>query len=275
MDRMSGGFSDVMWRGRALAALLVVVAVAVGASGAMATSSPSLSLKAKPGVVVYKKTAKLTGALSSGKKGALIELQQRIWPFKKSFKTVAKAHTGANGAFGFTGRPSLATQYRAVAPKAHAKSATRTVYVVKALKVLRCVLTNHGHAYQGCTRHNAAPPGKYAWRITIEFVYPASVFGKEKGKPVYTYFGETKGSENTPKTLKRQMNVRQNSHGKSATVFRFVKKVTVPHGAYFLEANMCTRTTERTDGFGLPGAPGSHMCGKKTIPGNVSINKLG
>lgn len=276
MDRIIAGTGAAVRRWRTLAGIAIaVLAVALGAAAASAASKPGLSLKAKHTIINYKKSATLTGTLSTGKKGVLVKLQDRVWPFKGSFKTVAKTHTRAHGAFSFSQRPSLATKYRAVAPKGHAKSASRTVYVVKAFKVLRCVLTGRGHTYPGCTNSNTAPPGKYTWRITLEFVYPASVVGREKSKPVYTYFGETFGSETTPKTLKRGTTDRQHLRGKSSTVVKFAKRVTVPHKAYFMEANFCTKTTERKDGFGLPGAPGSHMCGAKTIPGKASVNKLG
>lgn len=272
MDRTSSKATLVGGRGRLLAASVVAFA-ALGASGALAASHASLSIKGKT-IVPYTKTEHLTGALSSGKKGVLIELQQRVWPFKHSFKTVAKAHTGAHGTYSFKRRPSLATEYRAVAPKAHAKSHTRTVYVVKAFKVLKCVLTRSGHTYQGCGT-TTAPPGKYSWRVTIEFIYPAGVFSQEKSKPVYTYFGERMGSRKPPSTLKRQKTVHQHAKPGSTTTFKFIKSVVIPNKAYEYDGSFCTKTTEGTDGFGLRGAPGSHMCGAAKIPSKTSVYKLG
>jgi hypothetical protein len=276
-----GGASDsalaAVRRSRSCAGVVIALATlawGLGASAALGASKPTLSIKTTT-LVPYNKAAAVKGTLSTGKHGVLIELQQRVWPFRHAFKTIAKTHTGTGGTYTFKVRPSLATRYRTVAPQPRAKSASPTVYVVKGFKLLRCVLTRSGHSYPGCTTRNSAPPGKYTWRITIELLYPASVYGKEKSKPVYTYFGETKGSQTDPRTLHRKRNVRQHSHDKSTTVINIVMRVTVPHGAYFLAANFCTKTTERTDGFGVPGAPGSHKCGAATIPGKSNINKLG
>ncbi len=140
--------------------------------------------------------------------------------------------------------------------------------------VLRCVLTRPGHTYKGCGT-TAAPPGHYTWQVTIEYLYPASAFDNEKGKPVYTYYGETVGSRTPPAKLKREQTVRQHAHGTSTSVFKFEHKVVVPNSAYQYEGNFCTKTTEPKDGFGLPGAPGSHNCGAATIPGKSQPNKLG
>lgn len=258
------------WGGLALA----VLACALGAGAALGASRPTLSIKTET-LVPYQKVFTLKGALSTGKHGVLVELQDHVWPFTHAFKTIAKTHTGTGGTYAFKVRPSLATKYRTVAPKARARSASRTVYVVKGFKVLRCVLTRRGHTYPGCANPSPAPPGKYTWRVTIELLYPASVYGKEKSKPVYTYFGQRRGSETDPTTLHRQKNVRQHRHGKNTTVFNFIQRVTVPHEAYYLEGQFCTKTTERTDGFGVPGAPGSHRCGAATVPGKANVYKLG
>lgn len=274
---MSWKVTEVKRRRRAPAAAVAVVLVLVavlGAGAALAAAKPTLSIKVKS-IVPYTKSAKLTGRLSSGKTGILIKLQQRVWPFKGAFKTVATTHTRAQGTYSFKQHPSLAAEYRALAPKEHARSATHTVYVVKQFKVLKCVLTGHGHTYPGCSRNSRIPHGRYKWRITLEFLYPASAFGKEKGKPVYTYYGIRRGEEKQPSTVKRQKTISQHANSASTTLVKFVKSVVVPSTAYFMEATVCTKTTEPQDGFGLPGAPGSHMCGRKTIPGNISIYKLG
>jgi hypothetical protein len=274
MDRMSQGAAAVLGRWRLFATVIPTAAVVVlGAGAALAASHASLSLKGKT-IVAYTKSDALTGTLSSGKKGALVELQRRVWPFKGSYKTVAKTHTGAGGVYKFKSRPSLATQYRALAPRAHAKSRTRTVYVVKSFRVLKCVLRNSRSTYPGCGT-TTAPPGKYTWQLTIEFIYPKSVFGQEKGKAVYTYYGQRVGSRKPPRTLTRQKTAHQRPYTATTTFFKFAKRIVVPHSAYEYEGNFCTKTTERTDGFGLPGAPGSHMCGKANIPGKTSVYKLG
>jgi hypothetical protein len=263
-------------RSRMLAGVsIAALAVAFGAAAASAASKPGLSLKANHTIVAYRTASKLSGRLSNGKKGVLVKLQDRVWPFKGRFKTVAKAHTRAHGDFSFSQRPSLATKYRAVAPKDHAKSATRTVYVVKGFKLIRCVITGHGHTYPGCgSKIKHVPAGHYTWTYSIEFFYPAGVFGKEKDKPVYTYFAENGRADKPPKMLKRQKNVRQHSHAKSETMFKFAKRVMLPNHAWYLAGNFCTKTTEQTDGFGLPGAPGSHMCGAKAISSKLSPDGL-
>lgn len=276
MQRIIAGTGSAARRWCTLAGVAIaVLAVAVGAATASAASKPGLSLKAKHTIVPYRTAAKLSGRLSNGKKGVLVKLQDRVWPFKGSFKTVAKTHTRAHGAFSFSQRPSLATKYRAVAPKAHAKSADRTVYVVKGFKVVSCVVTGRGHTYR-CAANLPLSAGHYKLRYLIAFRYPATVYKEEKGKPVYAYYAIRYGSrEQTPRTLKRQHNLRQHSRGKGTTEFGFTRKFVVGRKAWDIGVNFCTQTTERTDGFGLPGAPGSHMCGAKTIPGKASINKLG
>ncbi len=273
MDRMPDRTAPIVRRGRVLATAAVAAAVAgLGTSAALAASHASLSLKGKT-IVPYTKADRLTGALSTGKKGVLVELQQRVWPFKHSFKTVAKAHTRAHGTYSFERRPSLATVYRTVAPRAHTTSRTRAVYVVKGFKAMACEYTRHGYRHAACGTQKV-PPGTYTLHVTVEWFYPASVFGKEKGKPVYTYYGKRNGSRKPPGTLRRQRTIRQRANGATSTVWRFVKTVTVPRTRYSWSLNACTKTTERTDGFGLPGAPGSHMCGAASIP-NESPKKLG
>ncbi len=275
MNRVSQvGAAATRRRSPLFATVILTAAVAAsGAGAALAASHASLSLTGRT-IVQYTRSDKLTGALSSGKKGALVELQQRVWPFKQGFKTVAKTHTGAGGTYRFKRRPSLATQYRAVAPRSHAKSRIRTVYVVKGFKLLRCVITHRGYTHPGCGTQTV-PPGHYKWEVTFELLYPASVYKQESGKPVYAYYAIRHGSQTPPSTLKRQRNLRQHAHKGNGTIVNFVKKFVITHAAYDQQGNFCTKTSERTDGFGLPGAPGSHMCGAKRIPGNTPIYKLG
>ena len=89
-----------------------------------------------------------------------------------------------------------------------------------------------------------------------------------------TYYGKRVGSQIPPSTLSRQGTVHQHARSGSTTVIKFTKKVTVPTQAYSWSERACTKTTEQMDGFGLPGAPGSHKCCAATIP-DESENKLG
>ena len=238
-------------------------------------ATATLSLRSKRKMVVYAQTTRLTGHLSSGKVGAVVKLQGRVWPFGRAYETVAKTRTGAHGAYSFKPHPSLATQYRVVAPASGAISGIRTIYVVKAFKVLGCEFTRPGYAHSACGAQRIQA-GTYTLRITAEWIYPASVYAREKRKPVYTYYGSRIGSQKPPRTLTRQANVKQNANGARATIFRFFKKILIPPGtSYTWRMSACTKTTEPRDGFGLPGAPGSHRCGRATIPEKLPLSALG
>ncbi|MGN6167793.1 MAG: hypothetical protein ACTHQQ_06430 [Solirubrobacteraceae bacterium] len=241
---------------------------------ALAASKPTLSLRSKPKTVVYHRTTRLIGFLSSGRRGVMVKLQLRRWPFRGGYRTVAKARTGAHGVYSFERHPSLATEYRVVAPSSGATSGVRTVYVVKAFRLLGCEYTRPGYKHGACGRQKVKA-GTYTLRITAEWIYPASVYASEKRKPVYTYYGDRVGSQRPPRTLTRQHTVAQNANGARSTVFRFLEKVVVPRRAYAWSMRACTKTTERRDGFGLPGAPGSHRCGREKIPEKLPLSALG
>lgn len=264
-------------RGRALAAATVIVlmlAAALSAEVGAATTRPAPSLRAKPKAVVFMETTRLAGRLASGNVGVVVKLQRRVWPFRRPYKTVAKTHTEAHGAYSFEQRPALATEYRVVVPSSGATSGIRTVYVVKAFRLLGCQYTRPGFKHRACGTQKVKA-GRYTLHITAEWIYPASVYAAEKRKPIYTYYGNRVGSEKPPRSLTRQGNVPQNANGASSTVFRFAKKVTVPRKSYAWSMSACTKTTEPSDGFGLPGAPGSHRCGQEKIPEKLPLSALG
>ncbi|MBV9534076.1 MAG: hypothetical protein JO321_01550 [Solirubrobacterales bacterium] len=253
---------------------VVVLAAGLHAAVALAASRPTLSLRSKPKTVVYTQASRLTGHLSSGKLGAVVKLQGRVWPFRRAYETMAKTRTGAHGAYSFEQHPSLATQYRVVAPASGATSGVTTIYVVKAFRLLGCEFTRPRYTHRACGTQRVKA-GTYTLRITAEWIYPASVYTTEKGKPIYTYYRERSGSQKPPRTLIRQRNVKQNANGASATIFRFSKQVVVPRSSYSWSMSACTKTTEPEDGFGLPGAPGSHRCGQAKIPEKLPLSALG
>ncbi|MBV8943506.1 MAG: hypothetical protein JO240_17405, partial [Solirubrobacterales bacterium] len=149
----------------ALTVAVVVLAAGLHAAVALAASRPTLSLRSKPKTVVYTQTTRLSGHLSSGKLGVVVKLQRRVWPFGGSYETVAKTRTGAHGAYSFEQHPSLATEYRTVATASGGTSGVRTIYVVKAFRLLGCDFTRPGYAHRACGTQRVTA-GTYTLRIT-------------------------------------------------------------------------------------------------------------
>lgn len=246
---------------------------ALGVGGALAASHATLSITAKPGIVLYTKSAKIAGRLSTGKKGVKVALEERVFPFSGSFTTVGHTATGSNGTYSFTRSPALATEYRATT--AGAKSGTATVYVIKKWKLLRCEFTKGSYKHTACGTQAGIPQGTYTLHVSVEFLYPAGVYAAEAAKPVYTYYGKRYGTNKPPPTLALRGTLPQHGHGGDTTVYDFSTSFTIGKSAWGWALNWCTKTSETSNGFGLPGSPGSHGCGAGSLSVKLSPNALG
>ncbi len=109
--------------------ILVVTLAALGAAP-VAAAPPSLTLKAAPLIVTYGATTSLSGVLSTQKTGEAIDIQTQECG-QNAFKKTASATTTTGGAFSYTAKPTMNTNYQA-----KLKGATSTTVAVKVAPVL-------------------------------------------------------------------------------------------------------------------------------------------
>ncbi len=81
------------------------------------TGTTAITIAAKPSIIVFSGATTLSGRLSGGASGVAVRLEQDdSRPYGDSYKPTAAATTTANnGAYAFTVKPLLNTQYRVVA----------------------------------------------------------------------------------------------------------------------------------------------------------------
>lgn len=257
---------------RWLALLTVTITVAsVGYAAARAASGTSL--KVRPATIYYRQpkpnATNIGGHLSSGRSGVRVVLNVRRWPFQGSFRPVTSQRTARGGAFNFVQRPSRATQYRVTS--AGSASARRTVYVYPGYENARCTWSGAGG--QGSCTHAPTKAGEYTMHFSFDYLYPSTAFSQESGLPVFVYFDECFGCSATPSTLQLQRTVAQNPSGGDSAHVAIRQRFSVKAGqAYRWYLAPCLQTTERNNGFGLPGAPGSHHCGSSSVPSRYFIH---
>jgi hypothetical protein len=186
------------------------------------------------------------------------------FPFDGSAE-VARRRTGKRGAYSFRQRPSHAAHYR-VALVNHPSEASRTVrvYVEPRVYRQRCNLC-------GASSHDR---GERMLRFSFRLLYPADTFGTEAPKRVYFYYGQRSGSGEAPKRLHLAETVEQRALPHHRTAVSIAHRVHLAR-VYRFALVACTRTSERVDGLGLPGAPGSRGCGDRTISYDQSRHWLG
>jgi hypothetical protein len=177
------------------------------------------------------------------------------FPFASDPAEVSRRRTGRRGAYSFRRRPSHATRYR-VALVNHPSQASRilSVYVEPLVSRLRCNLC-------GASSHGR---GNRTLRFSFRLSYPPDTFGTEAPKHVYFYYGQRSGSAEPPKRLYLAETVEQRALDRHRTAVAITHRVRLPR-LYRFALVACTRTSERVDGLGLPGAPGSRGCGDRTI----------
>lgn len=247
-------------------ALLVLLASGGGATYATAAGASGGSPSVRPPTIYYRKpkpnASNIAGRLTGGRSGVRVVLEARRWPFNGPFKSMSSERTGSGGAFNFVQRPSLATQYRVSSQGS--TSGIRTLFVYPGFENAVCTWSG-GHSHGSCTQP-PVKPGSYTMHFSFDYLYPPAVFSQEAALPVYAYFGECFGCSAPPSTLHRQGTVSQTRSGPNSTHVSISQGFSVRSGQkYQWYLAPCIQTTERSNGFGLPGRPGSHRCGKASV----------
>jgi hypothetical protein len=112
--------------------LLVAAIAALGATP-VAAAPPTLTLKATPTVVTYGGSTALSGALSTQKAGQSINIQAQECG-QTAYKKVASVVTTAGGAFTYTAKPTINTNYQAKLKGATSPTASVKVAPLLTLK---------------------------------------------------------------------------------------------------------------------------------------------
>ncbi len=233
---------------------LGVVLAACVCTPALGAPSGRVAARARPHTVSYHEPVKISGHATRSR-GVPVMLAADRFPFASGPAEVSRRTTGRRGAYSFRRRPSHATRYR-VALVNHPSQASRilSVYVEPRVSRLRCNLC-------GASSHGR---GNHTLRFSFRLSYPADTFGTEAPKPVYFYYGQRSGSAEPPKRLYLAETVEQRALDRHRTAVAITHRVRLPR-LYRFALVACTRTSERVDGLGLPGAPGSRGCGDRTI----------
>jgi hypothetical protein len=239
----------------------LALALACGAALG-AAAGPRLSVRAKPRVAQLNGKVAIRGRAGRSR-GAVMALQRQAFPFDGNFETVARERTKRHGAYEFRRVPEHATRYRVVRAGSGASRAV-TVYVEPRFSRLHCNLCGASSAHSG----------RHTLRISFRLLYPKDAFAREAGKRVLLYYGQRNGSAQPPRRLRLAGTARQVRSGPNRTRVAFEHRVRLPDTYRFAVA-VCTRTSMRADGIGLPGAPGSHGCGDSAITYRQSRHWLG
>jgi hypothetical protein len=254
-------------RRRTALVLLGLTGSVVGGGYALAARGSSISARVRPATIYYRtprpNATNVAGRVESGRRGAPVVLEIRRWPFHGSFRSVATERTARGGRFNFVQRPSRATEYRVAS--AAARSRIQTAYLYPGYENAVCTWSgSHGH---GSCSHAPTKAGSYTMHFSFEFLYPAAVFSRESGLPVFVYFAECFGCSAPPATLARQGTVSQSQRRSGAAHVSISQRFTVKAGQrYRWDLAPCLQSTEQSNGFGLPGRPGSHHCGSASVP---------
>jgi hypothetical protein len=258
--------------GLAAAVLFASVLVAPGASA----SGTSISLRVKPRIVDFTKATKLSGSLSTGRRGVPVVLEAKRFPFTGGFHQVASTTTAKQGRFTFKRKQSAATRYFvALKRRPSVRSKTRTAYADSHWSNFKCWFSPAGapNVKYPCG-HDTVPPGggNYFLHVTFDRQYPAAAYSTESAKPVYVYYGQRNGSTNHPGTLQLKKQVSQQPAGSNATKVAYSVAVTFPNSAWSFYTTSCNKDTESVDGLGLPG---HHYCGDSSITYRQATHYLG
>lgn len=216
--------------------------------------------------------ARIHGTVRGAVSGEVARLYAQPFPFTAAPVRVGSAvrlHPGgkANTAgYSFQATPGLATRYHVEvfqdnsATTPLVSTATRIVYVASGFAATSKVVP--------CRRPVCQQT------ISGDVLVPASAMSTEISKPVYAYFGLSFSKTGTPAqpamlqldggnpTVRTKL--LSATEYQIAVTFRFSIGKT---GGYNWNWDACTKDTEALDGIGLPG---SHGCGDKTIPNQVS-----
>jgi hypothetical protein len=244
--------------------LLTVIAVTCGWAPALAASGRRLAITAKPRVVEYTRPVAISGH-AGRRRGVGVALEVNRFPFESGFATAERGRTRRGGAYAFRRPPTHAVQYRiAFAHDPSTTSRTVQTYVEPRFTRRRCNICGASSSHRG----------SQTLRISFRMLYPADTFDTELPKRVFFYYGQRNGSADPPGRLHLAETVEQHrlAHHRSRVVI--THRVHLPDRYRFAVA-VCTRTSMRSDGLGLPGAPGSRGCGRTAISYSRSRHWLG
>ena len=243
-----------MGRG-ALLGIALVLALASGAQGrSITTISIAVTTGNQPvGSLVYAtygSPATVAGAVEGAQAGTAVALQANTFPFTSGFSTVGQTTTGSGGAYTFSPKPSLATEYRVeLASDPTSVSAAATVYVTSRGVSVNPPCVSHGPF---CTLH-----------IGANYTYPPAVATQEGAKPQYVYLGVRYGTSAVHASkITLRLTARQQRSGSLFRV-RVAISFPTPGSPYHYNWVICAKDTEAADGLGLPG---HHHCGDRSIP---------
>jgi hypothetical protein len=122
--RQGNGMNITRAFGAALAASLLLIAVP------NASAAPRVSIKVKR-TINFGKSTKLTGAVAgvSPSSGVTVQLQEKLYPYKRAFETIRTQKTKSGGKFAFRADPDRNSRYRVRIADGSAVSGQKPVYV--------------------------------------------------------------------------------------------------------------------------------------------------
>ena len=243
-----------------------LVPLAFGAAcGAAFGAGPgsNASIEANPHVAQYKDPVEIHGHLGH-RRGVVVSLERERFPFDSGFATVARQRTRRRGGYDFHQIPRRATRYRVLAGGGSRRTGAVTAYVEPRFTRMRCNLCGA----------SSDKSGRRTLRISLQLVYPKDSAALEGRKRVFLYYGQRNGSSKPPTQLRLAETTGQSRLAHHRTRVTIAHRVNLPK-AYRFAVAVCTRTSMRTDGIGLPGAPGSHGCGGARISYRQSRHWLG
>jgi hypothetical protein len=218
-------------------------------------------------------TAQLAGTLKGVASGEVARLYAQQFPFGSGFAPVSPrialhpSGSAATASYSFQVTPTLATIYRvevfasATAPTPLTRSKTTTVYV----SYSAATPTPPACAHPTCRQ-----------QLTIDVFVPPSAISTEIAKPWYVYFRAALSSSAAttpaaPQNLGLNEGDAKVTPPKQLGPDEFSLQITFTFASGKGGVNWiwdaCTQDTESVDGMGLPG---SHGCGARNIPANVT-----
>jgi polyisoprenoid-binding protein YceI len=241
------------------AASLAALATLASAAFAQAADGPTISIKLKQPVVALGQKERVSGRLATHDSRDLV-LQVSRFPFQDGFHKDATGTSDKQGYYSAHVFPRLAERLRVRTKDGSAHSKTVTVYVLPRISHPTCSFKKSDGEVVGC--HTNKAHGKLTLRVSFRSKYPGAVYDEESAKPVYVYYGQRAGDEH-PTRLKLHGTVAQKAIGKHRVVMRATLHINAPqYGPWSYYYSLCTKSTEKSDGLGIPG---HHGCGEDTV----------
>ena len=242
------------------AVVLSATLALLSATFAQAAGGPAITIKLQQPVVALGQKARVTGRLATHDSRKLV-LQVSRFPFQDGLHKDATGQSDKQGYYAAHVFPKLAERLRVRTEHGSAHSKTVTVYVLPSVSHPVCSFKKSDGEVVGC--HSKKAHGKLTLRVGYRARYPGAAYDKESAKPVYVYYGQRGGDNGHPTHLKRHGTVSQKAIGKHRVEVRATIHLNAPqHGPWSYYYRLCTRSTEKSDGLGLPGHYG---CGDQQV----------